>query len=145
NRWIVPLESRIDYLTLHTGKKFQVPFDVLTVFATNLDPQSLADEAFLRRIPYKIAVGDPTEEEFIRIFELNCRRRQLRFHRVMVAYLQRRHYLPNRRPLRACHPRDLLDQVTALCRYRGIPPAITRELLDRACEAYFVDTRKETA
>src|SRR4029077_14671678 len=66
NRWIVPLESRIDYLTLHTGKKFQVPFDVLTVFATNLDPQALADEAFLRRIPYKIAVVDPSVDEFTR-------------------------------------------------------------------------------
>jgi len=139
NRWIVPLESRVDYLTLHTGKKFQVPFDVLIVFATNLKPASLADEAFLRRIPYKIAVGDPSLDEFSRIFEMNCRRRNLRFHQVMVAYLQRRHYGPARRPLRACHPRDLLDQVTALCRYRGIEPAITRELLDAACSSYFVD------
>ncbi len=142
NRWIVPLESRVDYLTLHTGKKFQVPFDVLIVFATNLEPESLADEAFLRRIPYKIAVDDPTVEEFTRIFELNCRRRQLRFHQVMVAYLQRRHYGPANRPMRACHPRDLLDQVTALCRYRGIQPTITRELLDRACASYFVDDGK---
>ena len=70
NRWIVPLESRVDYLTLHTGKKFQVPFDVLIVFATNLDPKSLADEAFLRRIPYKIAVTDPTVEQFTQIFQL---------------------------------------------------------------------------
>ncbi len=139
NRWIVPLESRVDYLTLHTGKKFQVPFDVLTVFATNLDPASLADEAFLRRIPYKIAIEDPTIEQFTRIFELNCRRRQLPFHPVIVAYLQRRHYRPAGRPLRACQPRDLLDQVTALCRYRGIEPAITRELLDAACASYFVD------
>src|SRR2546425_2639567 len=139
NRWIVPLESRVDYLTLHTGKKFQVPFDVLTVFATNLDPKSLADEAFLRRIPYKIPIEDPSVESFTRIFELNCKRRQLRFHEVMVAYLLRRHYGPNHRRLRACHPRDLLDQVTALCRYRGIAPKITRELLDRACESYFVD------
>ncbi len=76
NRWIVPLESRIDFLTLHTGKKFQVPFDVLTVFATNLDPDSLADEAFLRRIPYKIPIIDPSLDEFTRIFELNCRRRR---------------------------------------------------------------------
>jgi hypothetical protein len=143
NRWIVPLESRFDYLTLHTGKKFQVPFDVLIVFATNLDPQSLADEAFLRRIPYKIAVVDPTIQEFSRIFELNCQRRHLPFHQVMVAYLQRRHYAPARRPLRACHPRDLLDQVTALCRYRGLKPKITRELLDRACAAYFVDDLDE--
>ena len=138
NRWIVPLESRVDYLTLHTGKKFQVPFDVLAVFATNLNPADLADEAFLRRIPYKIPVENPTIEQFTRIFELNCRRRQLRFHQVMVAYLQRRHYRPLQRRMRACHPRDLLDQVAALCRYRGIEPAITRELLDAACASYFV-------
>jgi len=142
NRWIVPLESRIDYLTLHTGKKFQVPFDVLIVFATNLNPESLADEAFLRRIPYKIAVTDPTVDEFSRIFEMNCRRRNLRYHQVMVAYLQRRHYGPAGRPFRSCHPRDLLDQITALCRYRGIEPVITRELLDAACASYFVDTAK---
>ena len=145
NRWIVPLESRVDYLTLHTGKKFQVPFDVLIVFATNLKPASLADEAFLRRIPYKIAVEDPTLDEFSRIFEMNCRRRGLRFHQVMVAYLQRRHFGPAGRPLRACHPRDLLDQVTALCRYRGIEPVITRELLDAACSSYFVDEEPGTA
>ena len=144
NRWIVPLESRIDFLTLHTGKKFQVPFDVLTVFATNLDPDSLADEAFLRRIPYKIPITDPTLDEFTRIFELNCRRRKMRFHRVMVAYLQRRHYNPIGRALRSCHPRDLLDQVTALCRYRGIDPVITRDLLDAACASYFVSTAPPT-
>jgi hypothetical protein len=138
NRWIVPLESRFDYLTLHTGKKFQVPFDTFIALATNLNPASLADEAFLRRIPYKIAVNDPTLEQFVKIFELNCERRNLRFHQVMVAYLQRRHYTPLNRPLRACHPRDLLDQVIALCRYRGIEPAITRELLDAACASYFI-------
>jgi hypothetical protein len=138
NRWIVPLESRVDYLTLHTGKKFEVPFDTLVAFATNLDPADLADEAFLRRIPYKIHIGDPTIEEFSRIFELNCRRRQLPFHRILVTYLQRRYYGLNRRPMRACHPRDLLDQVTALCRYRGSEPMITRDLLDKACNAYFV-------
>jgi hypothetical protein len=142
NRWIVPLESRVDYLTLHTGKKFQVPFDVLTVFATNLDPASLADEAFLRRIPYKIPVGDPTIEQFTHILEMNCRRRDMVFHPVMAAYLQRRHYLPTNRPLRACHPRDLLDQVTALCRYRGEEPTLNRENLDAACESYFLDEDK---
>jgi len=138
NRWIVPLESRIDYLTLHTGKKFQVPFDVLIVFATNLQPESLADEAFLRRIPYKVPIVDPSVDQFTKIFELNCKRRNLRFHQVMVAYLQRRHYNPAGRPLRSCHPRDLLDQITALCRYRGIEPVITRELIDAACASYFV-------
>jgi hypothetical protein len=139
NRWIVPLENRVDYLTLHTGKKIQVPFDVLIVFATNLDPKALADEAFLRRIPYKIAIEDPSVDDFTRIFELNCRRRNLKFHQVMVAYLQRRHYGPTKRPMRACHPRDLLDQVAALCKYRGREMTITRELLDAACEGYFVD------
>ena len=139
NRWIVPLESRVDFLTLHTGKKFEVPFDVLTVFATNLDPASLADEAFLRRIPYKIPVEDPSLEDFHRIFELNCRNRGLGFHKVMVSYLQRCHYRPRGRALRACHPRDLLDQVLALCRYRGVEPTINRELLDAACASYFVD------
>ena len=139
NRWIVPLESRVDYLTLHTGKKFQVPFDVLIIFATNLDPASLADEAFLRRIPYKIPIEDPTRDQFMRIFEMVCARRGLRYHQVMVAYLERRHYAPHGRPMRSCHPRDLLDQVTALCRYRGIEPVISRELLDAACRSYFVD------
>lgn len=139
NRWIVPLENRVDFLTLNTGRKFQIPFEVLIIFATNLDPVSLADEAFLRRIPYKIPIVDPTMDQFTRIFELNCKRRKLPFHQVMMQYLQRRHYAPYRRPLRSCHPRDILDQVTALCRYRGQEPTITRELLDAACRAYFVD------
>jgi len=144
NRWIVPLESRVDFLTLHTGKKFQIPFDVLVVFATNLDPASLADEAFLRRIPYKIAVPDPTPDQFERIFELNCRRRNLKYHQVMVAYLQRRHYRPQNRPLRSCQPRDILDQVAALCRFRGHEPVITRELLDAACESYFLQQEEKS-
>jgi hypothetical protein len=144
NRWIVPLEGRVDYLTLHTGKKFQVPFEVLVAFATNLEPKSLADEAFLRRIPYKIAIGDPSIQEFSKIFEMNCRRRQLTFHPVMVAYLQRRHYRPAGRPLRSCHPRDILDQVAALCRYRRMQPTITKELLDFACASYFVDDPEVT-
>lgn len=145
NRWIVPLESRVDYLALHTGKKIQVPFDVLVVFATNLDPASLADEAFLRRIPYKIAIDDPTMNQFAKIFELNCGKKNLKFHPVMVAYLKRRHYAPAGRRLRACHPRDLLDQVTALCRYRGIEPVITRDLLDAACASYFVGDDADAA
>jgi hypothetical protein len=139
NRWIVPLESRIDFLTLYTGKKFQVPFDVLVSFATNLDPASLADEAFLRRIPYKIPIHDPTAEQFAQIFELNCRRQKLPFDPVTLQHLHQRHYEPISRPLRACQPRDLLEQVVALCRYRGVEPAITSETLDAACAAYFID------
>jgi len=139
NRWIVPLENRVDYLTLHTGKKFQIPFEMLVVLATNLDPSSLADEAFLRRIPYKIAVNNPSFDQFTSIFELECRRRNLPYHQSFIAYLHGRHYLPSGRPLRACHPRDLLDQVSALCRYRGIEPTISHELLDAACASYFID------
>jgi hypothetical protein len=139
NRWIVPLESRIDFLTLHTGRKFQIPFDVLLLFATNLNPASLADEAFLRRIPYKVAIHDPTRDQFMQIFELVCRQRRLSFNPAMVHHLWRRHYDPLKRPMRACHPRDLIDLVMPLCRYRGIEPRITDELLDAACTAYFIE------
>ena len=139
NRWIVPLESRVDFLTLHTGRKFEIPFDVLIVFATNLKPESLADEAFLRRIPYKILARNPTVEEYCQIFELNCRRRQLAFDPVMVEYLNRRYYQPRRIQMRACHPRDLVEQIVNICRYQNREPAITRELLDAACGSYFLE------
>ncbi len=139
NRWIVPLESRVDFLTLHTGRKFEVPFNVLIVFATNLQPESLADEAFLRRIPYKILARNPTMDESCRIFEMNCRRRHLAFDPVMVEYLHRKYYQPRKLQMRACHPRDLLEQVVDLCRYQNREPVITRELLDAACSSYFLE------
>ncbi|HEU4937052.1 MAG TPA: hypothetical protein VFT39_11395 [Vicinamibacterales bacterium] len=139
NRWIVPLESRVDFLTLHTGRKFEVPFNVLIVFATNLKPQSLADEAFLRRIPYKILAKNPTVDEFCRIFELNCKRKGLTFDPVMVEYLERKYYRPRQIQMRACHPRDLISQVVDICRYTNREPVITRELLDAACGAYFIE------
>jgi hypothetical protein len=139
NRWIVPLESRVDFLTLHTGRKFEVPFNVLIVFATNLKPQSLADEAFLRRIPYKILAKNPTLDEFCRIFELNCKRRGLQFDPVMVEYLERKYYRPRKLQMRSCHPRDLISQVVDMCRYSNREPVITRELLDAACGNYFIE------
>ena len=143
NRWIVPLESRVDFLTLHTGRKFEVPFNVLIVFATNLKPESLADEAFLRRIPYKILAKNPTLDEYCRIFELNCKRRGLPFDPVMVEYLNRKYYQPKRLQMRACHPRDLLEQVVDLCRYQNREPVITRELLDAACTSYFIEENQD--
>ena len=139
NRWIVPLESRVDFLTLHTGRKFEIPFNVLIVFATNLKPESLADEAFLRRIPYKILAKNPTMDEYCKIFELNCRRRGLSFDPVMVEYLHRKYYQPRKLQMRACHPRDLIEQVVDMCRYHGKPPGISRELLDAACGSYFLE------
>jgi hypothetical protein len=145
NRWIVPLESRVDYLTLHTGKKFEVPFDVLIVFATNLKPETLADEAFLRRIPYKIFAKGPTIDEFGRIFEMNCTRLGLTFDPVIVEYLQRRYYEPRHIEMRACQPRDLLNHIVDLAAYRNRPPAITRDLLDAACASYFLDSQDAPA
>ncbi len=139
NRWIVPLESRVDFLTLHTGRKFEIPFNVLIVFATNLKPESLADEAFLRRIPYKILAKNPTMDEYCRIFELNCKRRGMKFDEVMVEYLHRKYYQPRKLQMRACHPRDLIEQVVDRCRYENRTPVITRELLDAACSSYFLE------
>jgi hypothetical protein len=139
NRWIVPLESRVDFLTLHTGRKFEVPFNVLIVFATNLKPQTLADEAFLRRIPYKILAKNPTIDEYCRIFELNCKRKGLVFDAVMVEYLDRKYYKPRKIQMRSCHPRDLISQVVDICRYTNREPVITRELLDSACASYFIE------
>jgi hypothetical protein len=139
NRWIVPLESRIDFLTLHTGRKFEVPFNVFIVFATNLQPESLADEAFLRRIPYKIRAKNPTMDEYSRIFEMNCRKRGLAFDPVMIEYLQRKYYQPRKLQMRACHPRDLIEQVVDMCRYQHREPAISRDLLDAACASYFLE------
>jgi hypothetical protein len=139
NRWIVPLESRVDYLTLHTGRKFEIPFNVLIIFATNLKPESLADEAFLRRIPYKIMAKNPTMDEFCQIFEMNCRRRNIAFDPVLVEYLNRKYYQPRKLQMRACHPRDLVEQVVDRCRYYGRELAITRELLDAACASYFLE------
>ena len=138
NRWIVPLETRVDYLTLDTGRKFPILFDALIIFATNLDPAGLADEAFLRRIPYKIYVKNPTFDEFARIFESCCRRYNLDFDPVIVEYLHRSYYLPRRIEMRACHPRDLVEQVVNLCRFQNREPAITRDLLDAACTSYFL-------
>jgi hypothetical protein len=145
NRWIVPLESRVDYLTLHTGRKFDVPFNVFIVFATNLKPESLADEAFLRRIPYKILAKNPTMDEYCRIFELNCKKRNLAFDPVMVEYLHRKYYQPRGLQMRACHPRDLVEQVVDMCRYQNREPAITRELLDSACGSYFLEETESQA
>ena len=139
NRWIVPLESRVDYLNLHTGRKFQVPFDTMVVFATNLEPRSLADEAFLRRIPYKILAKNPTLSQFERIFEMNCRRHGLPFDPAVVRHLQDKYYTGRNLDMRACHPRDLTDQVVHLCRYHQRKAEITPELLDAVCQSYFLE------
>ncbi|MCU0959902.1 MAG: AAA family ATPase [Pirellulaceae bacterium] len=137
NRWIIPLENRQDFLTIATGKKIQVPFEQLIIFSTNLDPTDLADEAFLRRIPYKIEVQDPSMEEFHRLFESLCRSFHCEYRRDVVDALVRHHYQPYRRPVRRCHPRDLLLQIRNYCAYHDLPLEMTNEHFDRVVRSYF--------
>jgi predicted ATPase with chaperone activity len=138
NRWIVPLEKKIDYLALQTGKKLQVPFDVLIVFSTNLSPKDLVDDAFLRRIRHKIEVPNPSPDEFREIFRRVAKAKNIPYNDDGLRYLIQEHYLKVRRDLRACHPRDLCDQILDESKYRSTHPTMTKELIDRACEAYFV-------
>lgn len=138
NRWIVPLEKKVDYLALQTGKKLQMPFDVLIVFSTNLSPKDLVDDAFLRRIRHKIEVPNPSPDEYREIFRRVCKGKQIPYNDDGLRYLIQEHYLKVRRDLRACHPRDLCDQILDEAKYRSVAPAMTKDLLDHACEAYFV-------
>jgi len=138
NRWIVPLESEFDFLTMHTGKKLQVPFDVFVVFSTNLDPAALVDAAFLRRVRYKLEVSRPDAAQFTDIFRTECEKKGVPFNPALVEYLVRKHYTAAGRPFNACEPRDLLGQVLDLCAYRGMAPVMTEEILDRPVANYFV-------
>ncbi|MBI2862047.1 MAG: ATP-binding protein, partial [Chloroflexi bacterium] len=138
NRWIDPLEKRIDYLTLKTGKKIEVPFDQLIIFTTNLDPEGFLDESFLRRIPYKIEVGNPTFDQYREIFKGICETRGVPYCEDMLRYLLRKHYVEAKRELRSCHPRDIIDQIGAIAQYRRVPPSLQEDLIDQACRAYFV-------
>jgi predicted ATPase with chaperone activity len=139
NRWIVPLEKKIDYLALQTGKKLQVPFDVLIVFSTNLSPKDLVDDAFLRRIRHKIEVPNPSPDEYREIFRRVCKAKHVAYSDEGLRYLIQEHYFKVRRDLRACHPRDLCDQILDEAKYRNIDPTMNKDLIDRACEAYFVN------
>lgn len=137
NRWIVPLESRFDYLTLPTGKKIQVPFEQLVIFSTNLEPEDLVDEAFLRRIPYKIPASDPSEEEFHYLFRMYCEKFGCEYRKDVVNYLIETHYRQCHRAMRRCHPRDLLLQIRNYCRYNGLPVELLIEYFDAVVETYF--------
>jgi len=139
NRWIVPLENRIDYLTLHTGKKMEVPFDVTVVFSTNLPPRDLVDEAFLRRLRHKIKVSDPSFEDFREIFKRVTSQKGITYNDGGLAYLLQEWYIKRDRKLRANHPRDLCDQIIDISRYLSIEPTMSEDLIDRAALSYFVD------
>ncbi|RIK82499.1 MAG: AAA family ATPase [Planctomycetota bacterium] len=137
NRWIVPLEKRYDYLNLPGGKKIQVPFDQLIIFSTNLEPKDLVDDAFLRRIPYKIEVVDPALDEFENLFKLVAPKMGIEFKPDVFEHLVERHYRRTGRPMRCCHPRDLLLQVKNFCNFNGIAAEMTNDTMDFAVENYF--------
>jgi len=139
NRWIVPLENRVDFLRLHTGRKVEVPFDVLIVFSTNLPPRDLVDEAFLRRLRHKIEIGDPSYEDYREIFRRVASDKKIEYSDQGLAYLLQEWYIKRNRKLRASHPRDLCDQILDISAYLAVPPTMTREMIDRAAQAYFVE------
>jgi hypothetical protein len=124
-------------LNLASGKKIEVPFDQLVIFSTNLEPRDLVDDAFMRRIPYKIEVLNPTREEFTRLFDIMAGRMKIPFNRAAVEYLIKKHYEPHNRPFRNCHPRDLLLQIRNYCNYNQLPLQLTPESIDFAVENYF--------
>ncbi len=137
NRWIVPLEARQDFLTLATGKKIQVPFEQLIIFSTNLEPKDLVDEAFLRRIPYKIEITDPNEEEFHELFKLYAASFNCEYKKDVVDHLIENHYRPRKLRMRRCHARDLIGQVRNFCAYHDIPLELKTEYFDIVVRSYF--------
>lgn len=138
NRWIVPLENQVDFLRLISGQTIVVPFKLLLVFSTNLDPYQLMDDAFLRRIQIKVELSSPDEKMFAQIFLLECKNHNIPFNKDAFLFLLSKWYKQSNRVMQAVHPRDLLRTIKAICDYEGIPPAMTPELLDQACKSYFV-------
>ena len=137
NRWIVPLDRDVDFLTTNDGRKIEVPFDLLLVFATNRTPSSLVDEAFLRRIQYKIEIKAPSQPEFAEILRRVCESRNIAFYPQAADWIAK--YCAERNiALRSCHPRDLMGHLDAAARFLGKPSEITPELVELACETYFV-------
>ncbi|VTR91825.1 AAA ATPase OS=Herpetosiphon aurantiacus (strain ATCC 23779 / DSM 785) GN=Haur_4235 PE=4 SV=1 [Gemmata massiliana] len=143
NRWIVPLEKKYDYLNTITGTKVEVPFDQLLIFSTNLDPHQLADEAFLRRIKFKIEIRDPDEAQYRKIWELVCRSKRVEFDSRGVDYLVQKWYRPSGRPFRMCQPRDILDQMMSIAKYNMERVNFSPDLIDAACATYFISSQKK--
>ncbi len=138
NRWMYPLESRQDFCCLHTGQQFGVPFDQLIIFSTNLNPLSLADEAFLRRIRHKIFIGYVTPNQYLSIFRRVCQDWNMQFDEEIVREIMNRYYFATARPLSACNPRDLVENLVDRARFLGEEPRLSAEELDSACQTYFV-------
>ena len=143
NRWIVPLEKKYDYLNTVNGTKIEVPFDQLLIFSTNLDPNQLADEAFLRRIKFKIEIRDPDESQYRRIWELVCKGKRVEYDTRGVDYLITKWYKPTGRPFRMCQPRDILDQMMSIAKYNMERVNFSPDLIDAACSTYFISATKK--
>ncbi len=139
NRWIVPLEKAHDYLTLQNGKKFEIPFDQIILFSTNIEPRDLADEAFLRRIGYKIKIDYLREEDYVAICRQVCERLGLRFTTETVRFLIDEEHAGRGVRLSACHPNDILSRVVEICQYEGASPRLENDLITRACRDYFTE------
>ena len=139
NRWIVPLEKAHDYLALSNGKKFEIPFDQIILFSTNIAPRELADEAFLRRIGYKIKIDYLGEEEYIAICRQVCERQGLSFRPEVIRHLLDEEHAKRGIRLSACHPNDVLSRVAEICRYEGVPARLDNGLVERACRDYFTE------
>jgi hypothetical protein len=144
NRWIVPMERRVDYLSFITGGKMTVPFETFLVFSTNLNPADLGDEAFLRRIAYKMLLPGPAENEFLKIFETFCAGRKLPYTRELVMRFIDRRFRQTGRTFRRCHPRDLLSHAINLMNFEKLPYALNDEILDRAFEGCFLQEEQGT-
>jgi predicted ATPase with chaperone activity len=142
NRWMTPLDRRVDFLTLPGGRKFEVPFDLFVVFSTNLNPNQLADEAFLRRIPNKIAVDYATPEQFLEIFRRECQVRLVACDDGVAEYFVEYITKEMQQSLCQCHPRDLLNQISWSARYAGVEPHLTRQAVEQACRAHFLPVGK---
>ena len=136
NRWIVPLEKRCDFLNTIAGKKLCIPFDQLVIFSTNLEPKDLVDEAFLRRIPYKIEIGDPNREEYLSIWNKILKSKDIPENPVMFDRLME-YYQTTKRPMRMCHPRDLIAQIENYATYHRVSPTVSERSLELALTNYF--------
>jgi predicted ATPase with chaperone activity len=140
NRWMTPLDRRIDYVSLLGGKKFAIPFDVCIVFSTNLDPRQLADDAFLRRIPNKIKIDYATPQQFKEIFGQICATRVLSYDVGLPEYAVQYITSEMKHPICQCHPRDLIDQIIWAAAYQGVEPHLSRNAVSQACRNYFLST-----
>src|SRR3972149_3825595 len=143
NRWIIPMEARVDYLSLLSGETVEVPFELLLVFSTNTPPQGLGDEAFSRRTRHKIEVGDPDEASFLQILRMVCERNSIHYSEVGGRYLIDRYSKPASRHFRGVHPRDIIDLLLDISSFQGRTPEFTPDWIDLACASYFIDERKE--